>query len=248
MVAGMGMLTFAPVMNMCGWLLLKPTDPASLVTQQLYTTEFLEVIGMLLLDYSYFPDGLFALIVEVGGFAVLCLAALLDATYTFHSDDIFDVSIEIDIRTAFVHWGEATGLTLLALVAVGKYAEQTFFPSSSAGHGQADGNQRPPSPSSVERGVGKAPASGTASGTSSKLSGRAANAGGGATAGGGVGTTGTVSNRVAAATPGRGVASREKRSGSSGSLAVSPSIIGGKSTAEGTTSLGGYYKEKDYDE
>lgn len=115
------MLTFAPIVNTLAWLCIRKKDPAYLEVQQCLSTEFIEFLGMFLVSCSYWNKDLSSTYFELCGYTVLSCAALWDVTYPPNKSSIFRFSVQIIIRSGYVHWSEVFGLFLLGVVAIGKY-------------------------------------------------------------------------------------------------------------------------------
>mmetsp|Transcript_13319 Transcript_13319/g.20041 ORF Transcript_13319/g.20041 Transcript_13319/m.20041 type:complete len:295 (-) Transcript_13319:62-946(-) len=115
---GMAMLTFAPFVNVCAWLLLDTHDPWLVYNKQQIATEVIEFIGMGLLDLSYFTENhVVECLVELCGYVVLSMAAMLDIVFLPNSGGV----PLIQVRQEYYHSSDVFGLFLLAIVSIGKF-------------------------------------------------------------------------------------------------------------------------------
>ena len=126
---GMAFLTVCPILNMFAKVLLESDKYSSkLKSRSWLSSEVFELFGMLLLDSSYIDVGRnVAIILEVFGFFVLALAAVLEVKYDIEEDSKFWFDFHLD----YIRLSDSFGLFLLALVAIAKFQmhSSTSIPS-----------------------------------------------------------------------------------------------------------------------
>lgn len=113
---GMLLISSGPILNMVSCFLFVGTgDP--LYKLQWYSTEIVELLGMIVLDISMIHmEEIYVLTAELSGFFVLSCAAILQFMYA--PGAIIPV---ITTRADTVHSSECFGLLLLSVVAVAQY-------------------------------------------------------------------------------------------------------------------------------
>lgn len=145
------MLTVGPIVNMSAcYLFSRPTlDPDALYQKQWFSTELLELSGILILDISLIDmEELYVLVAELVGFAVLCCAAMLSFEYPPGNSAVVTSFVAswlgwssgfplIGAKLDTVHCSECFGLVLLMVVAYGqfrvkshKHAQQQLLPTA----------------------------------------------------------------------------------------------------------------------